>query len=238
MAIRPTITGNRHMISAGHYLATQAGFEVLEAGGNAIDAGVAAGIALGVVQSDIVQFSGVAPIILYSAEHDEVVTISGLGYWPSAASLELFVDQHGGSIPTGLLRTVVPAAPDAWITALDRYGTMHFADVAGAAIRYAREGFSLHPLMVHFIESHAEQYGSWPTNAAIYLPNGAPPKVGDLFRQADLARSLQFMADEEAGREFPELDQRLSVAFSAWQEHEKGSDKQMAEDIATSIAAT
>lgn len=198
MAIRPTITGNRHMISAGHYLATQAGFEVLEAGGNAIDAGVAAGIALGVVQSDIVQFSGVAPIILYSAEHDEVVTISGLGYWPSAASLELFVDQHGGSIPIGLLRTVVPAAPDAWITALDRYGTMHFADVAGAAIRYAREGFSLHPLMVHFIESHAEQYGSWPTNAAIYLPNGAPPKVGDLFRQADLARSLQFMADQEA----------------------------------------
>ncbi len=186
------------MVSAGHYLATQAGFEVLDAGGNAIDAGVAAGIALGVVQSDIVQFSGVAPIILYVAELDEVVTISGLGYWPSAASLELFLDQHGGTIPTGLLRTVVPAAPDAWITALDRYGTMRFADVAGAAIRYAREGFSLHPLMAHYIESHAEQYGSWPTNAAIYLPGGAPPKVGDLFRQTDLARSLQFMADQEA----------------------------------------
>ena len=84
-AYRPALRGRRHMVAAGHYLAAQAGFQVLEAGGNAIDAGVAAGLALGVVQSDLVNVAGVAPIIMYLADAREVVTISGLGCWPKAA---------------------------------------------------------------------------------------------------------------------------------------------------------
>jgi gamma-glutamyltranspeptidase/glutathione hydrolase len=191
------ITGARHMIAAGHYLATQAGHAVLEAGGNAIDAGVAAGIALGVVHSDQVQFSGVAPMLIYLAERDEVVAISGLGGWPRAARLEAFIQEHGGRIPLGILRTVVPAAPDAWILALERYGTMSFGDVASAAIRCAREGFTVHPVMAHYIAKNAETYRRWPDNAAIFLSRGRPPREGELLVQADLARSLQFMADEE-----------------------------------------
>ena len=110
---QPMVTARRHMVVAGHYLAAEAGLKMLEAGGNAIDAGVAAGIALAVVHSDQVQFSGVAPMLIYLAEQDEVVSIAGLGYWPKATSLGMFRDQHGGSIPLGLLRTVVPAGPDA-----------------------------------------------------------------------------------------------------------------------------
>ena len=83
-AHRPTIMGTRHMVSACQYLAAEAGFRVLEAGGNAIDAGVAAGIALGVVQPEYVNFAGVAPIIIYSARENRVITISGLGGWPKA----------------------------------------------------------------------------------------------------------------------------------------------------------
>ena len=79
---RPVISARRHVVSAGHYLAAHAGFAVLEAGGNAIDAGVAAGIALGVLQSDLVNVAGVAPIILYHAESRKVFTVSGLGVWP------------------------------------------------------------------------------------------------------------------------------------------------------------
>ncbi len=197
MPLQPMITGARHMIAAGHYLATQAGHAVLEAGGNAVDAGVAAGIALGVVHSDQVQFSGVAPMLVYLAERDEVVAISGLGWWPREARIETFAAEHGGHIPLGLLRTVVPAAPDAWILALERYGTMSFGDVAAAAIRYAREGFTMHPVMAHYIAKNAETYRRWPENARIYLPDGRAPREGELFVQADLARSLQFMADEE-----------------------------------------
>jgi gamma-glutamyltranspeptidase/glutathione hydrolase len=191
------ITGARHMVSAGHYLATEAAHAILQAGGNAIDAGVAAGIALGAVHSDQVQFAGVAPIIIYLAERDEAVTIAGLGSWPRATRLETFTREHGGSIPLGILRTVVPAAPDAWIVALERYGTMSFGDVASAAIRYARDGFTMHPVMAHYIAKNEATYRRWPQNAAIWLPGGRPPREGELFVQADLARTLQFMVDEE-----------------------------------------
>ena len=197
MPLQPMITGARYMIAAGHYLATEAGHAILQAGGNAIDAGVAAGIALGVVHSDQVQFSGVAPMVIYLAERDEVVTIAGLGGWPRATRLDSFVHDHGGTIPLGILRTVVPAAPDAWILALERYGTMSFGDVAAAAIRYARDGFPMHPVMAHYIAKNAQTYARWPQNAAIWLPGGQPPREGELFVQADLARTLQFMADEE-----------------------------------------
>ena len=197
MPLQPMITGARHMISAGHYLATEAGEAVLRAGGNVVDAGVAAGIALGVVHSDQVQFSGVAPMVIHLADRDETITIAGLGGWPRAARLETFLEEYGGAIPVGLLRTVVPAAPDAWILALERYGTLGFGDVAAAAIRYAREGFTMHPVMAHYIERNADGYRRWPASAAIWLPGGRPPREGELFVQADLARSLQFMADEE-----------------------------------------
>ena len=197
-AFRPTLMGTRHMVVAGHYLAAEAAFTILEAGGNAVDAGVAAGIALGVLQSDIVNVAGVAPIILYLADRNEVLTISGLGTWPAAASVELFEREHDGHIPVGLLRTVVPAAPDAWILALENFGTMSFGEVSTAAIRFALEGFGMHPLMAGMISAYEEAYRQWPSSAAIYLPDGSPPKVGERFVQADLARSLQYMVDEEA----------------------------------------
>ena len=198
--LRPNIMGRRHVIVAGHYLAAQAGLQVLEAGGNAIDAGVAAGIALGVVESEMVSFAGVAPIILYIADTEEVVTISGLGGWPRAASCEYFHQHHGGTIPDGIARTVVPGAPDAWITALERYGTMGFGEVAAAAIRFAREGIAMYPLLADWIASQEETLRAWPTNAAVFLPQGRPPRAGEIFVQEDLGRTLQFLADEEAAQ--------------------------------------
>ena len=175
---RPVISARRHVISAGHYLAAHAGFAVLEAGGNAIDAGVAAGIALGVLQSDLVNVAGVAPIILYHAESRKVFTVSGLGVWPKLVTPDYFMKRHGGKIPRGLLRTVVPAAPDAWIQALQRWGTMSFGEVAAAAVRFAKEGFAAHPLLCETITTHRKGYEEWPSNRAIYLPNGRPPQVG------------------------------------------------------------
>jgi gamma-glutamyltranspeptidase/glutathione hydrolase len=196
-AHRPTIAVTRHAIAAGHYLAATAGFAILEAGGNAIDAGCAAGIALGVLQSDLVDVAGVAPIMIYLADRKEVVTIAGLGAWPKALDPELFMREHGGKIPKGVIRTVVPAAPDAWITALWRYGTMSFGEVAAAATRLARDGFPMYPLMAESLKRHEADHRAWPSSAAIFLPDGRVPQAGELFRQTDLAGSLQYMADEE-----------------------------------------
>lgn len=194
---RPNITGTRHLISAGHHAATHAGFTILEAGGNAIDAGVAAGIAVGILQTDRVNFAGVAPIMIYLAERREVINIDGLGYWPKAADNSVFLRDYGGKMPPGVLRTVIPAAPDAWITALERYGTMSFGEVAAAATRFARDGFPMHWFMADYIREHEKEYRRFPTSADVFLPNGRAPEVNEIFVQPALGRTLQYMADEE-----------------------------------------
>jgi gamma-glutamyltranspeptidase / glutathione hydrolase len=193
---RPTLYGSRHAISAGHYLAAAAGFSILEAGGNAVDAGCGAGIALTVLHPDEVNFAGVAPMMIRMAS-GEVVTIDGLGVWPRALRPDLFVREHGGQMPKGILRTVVPAGPDAWLTALRDFGTMSFGDVAGAAIGLARDGFAVFDYLAGQIAAHRDDYARWPSNAAIFLPHGRPPRVGERFVQADLAATITQMADEE-----------------------------------------
>ncbi len=197
MRHRPVVSGSRHVVSAGHHLAAQAAFSVLENGGNAVDAGVAAVVTLAVVQPDMVNVAGVAPMMIYLAERQETITISGLGVWPKAASADYFKNNHDGQIPEGILRSVVPGAPDAWLTALELYGTMSFGEVAAEAIRFARTGFATHMLMSDRIKEYLPGYQRYPSNAAIYLAQGRPPEPGEPFVQTDLGASLQYMVDEE-----------------------------------------
>ncbi len=216
MRMQPMVIGHHYMASAGQYLATEAAHAILRAGGNAIDAGVAGGIALGVVHSDQVQFSGVAPMLIYLADRDETVSIAGLGWWPKALNIEKFIRDHNGTIPMGLLRTVVPAAPDAWILALQRYGTMSFGEVAEAAIRYARDGFAVHTVMATFLQDKVEDYRRWPQNTAIYHRDGAPLGEGDRLVQADLGRTIQFMVDQEKAAAGRGRDAGLAAARDAF----------------------
>ena len=103
---------DRHMVAAGHHLAADAARDILDAGGNAADAGVCGGICLAVLLSEYVNFAGVAPIIYRDHETGAVTTISGLGWWPQKASLEVIQRDYGGKIPLGILRTIVPETPD------------------------------------------------------------------------------------------------------------------------------
>jgi gamma-glutamyltranspeptidase/glutathione hydrolase len=194
---RPLMMGTQQAVSSGHYLATQVAMRILDRGGNAVDAGVAAGICLGVLYPDMVSVAGVAPIILYLADRQEVTTISGLGRWPRRASAEYFQEHCGGKIPRGILRTVVPAAPDAWITALERYGTMSFGEVAEGAIALCENGFPAHRLMCEIIAEHAKEYAEWQSSAAIFLARGRPPREGEMFYQQDLGRTLRLMVAAE-----------------------------------------
>jgi len=215
MTGRPTICGTRHAISAGHYLAAAAGFAILEAGGNAVDAGCAAGLALGVLQPDLVSVAGVAPI-LYRRADGMVESIAGLGHWPASTPPDVFMREHGGRMPPGVRRMVVPAAPDAWITALERHGTMRFGDIAEAAIRFAAEGFATYPLLAESIGAHEAEYRRWPQNASIFLPGGRVPVLGERFVQADLARSLQYMVDQERAVASQGREAGLAAAHAAF----------------------
>jgi gamma-glutamyltranspeptidase/glutathione hydrolase len=185
------------MVSAGHHLAADAAGEIMDAGGNAADAGVCGGICLAVLLSEYVNFAGVAPIIYRRHETGEVFTISGLGWWPQEASLEVIRRDYGGTIPLGILRTVIPGAPDAWITALERFGTMSFSEVARAAIQFARNGFAVTRLSAEIYAAEADELRRWPENERIYLHKGRPPRAGETLVLEDLAGSLQYMADQE-----------------------------------------
>ena len=183
ISYRPAVMGTAHMVSAGHPLAAAAGLRILEEGGNAVDAGVASGIALNVVRPTSTNFGGVAPIIIYLADSDSVVTISGLGRWPRAASIEYFDRNAGGEIPMGILRTVVPAAADAWLTALQKYGTMSFEQVVAPALELAERG---HPVSASVLRALLRSSDDeWPS------------AVGDLLVQKDLARTFRRLADVE-----------------------------------------
>lgn len=213
--INSLVTAKHFAVSSGHGLATQAGYDILESGGNAIDAGVAAGIALAVLHTDLCNFAGVAPIILRMADTGKITTIDGLGTWPRAATVGFFEKEFGGEIPDGILRTIVPAAPAAWITALKEFGTMRFADVAAMAIQCASDGFPVYDIFADFIKEKEEQYRRTPENARIYLPNGRPPKVAETFIQSDLAATLQYMVDEEAAAKGSRED-GLNAAYDSF----------------------
>lgn len=215
-AHRPTLLGTRHMVVSGHYAASHAAFTILEAGGNAVDAGVAAGIVLAVVQCDLVNFAGVAPIILYDSRTATIHTIGGLGPWPRRTDVQVFRRDYGDRIPHGVLRSVVPGAPSAWITALRHFGTMSFGEVASAGIRLARDGFPMYPLLADMIALHESDYRRWPSNEAVFLPNGLPPRVGEIFFQRDLAGTLQYLADEERAASSRGRDAALEAAHAAF----------------------
>ena len=204
---RPAVLGVTHMVSSGHYLAAAAGYRILEEGGNAIDAGVASGIVLNVVLPHLTSFGGVAPIILHHAAKNETVTISGLGRWPKAATIEFFQKRHNGNMPSGILRTVTPSAADAWLTALKLYGTMTFEQVVTPALELAEHGFPVpHSLQRALVDpgTARPQPGAgttgdmtqenWPSH---FLPEGRVPAVGDVVVQSDLANTFKRLIEAE-----------------------------------------
>jgi len=197
-SLRPTVMGRSHAVSSGHYLATLAAMRVLDAGGNAVDAGVTAAMALAVLQPDLVGFAGVAPTLVYLEKEGRVASLAGLGYWPAATDLaRLVAAGDGRSVPEGLLRTVIPAAPATHLEALRRYGTLSFEQAATPAIELAREGFAVYPFLANSLQANAAKYRRWPESASLFLPGGHAPRRGELFRQAGLARSIAGMVEAE-----------------------------------------
>lgn len=198
-SMRPTLVGERWAVVAGHPLVSQVAAEVLSKGGNAVDAGIAAGIASNVVQVDMSNFGGIAPILVRSAGSDVVHSVAGVGRWAMAADRAQIQATYGGALPLGGVPCIVPAAPSAWITALSRFGTWSFGDVAAPAIELAAEGFPLDMRTADSLRLMSRGYSAWPSSREIYWPHGRAPEFGERLVQADLARLLSTLAAAEQG---------------------------------------
>jgi gamma-glutamyltranspeptidase / glutathione hydrolase len=152
-SLRPLIQGTHGVVVSSHPSAAMIGLDILRQGGNAIDAGVAVGLALNVVHAHECSFLGVAPTIIYVADRREVVTIDGLGVFPQALSVEYLQRHHQGKLPAGILRALTPGAADAWFTALARYGTKSFGDVVAPAIELAERGFPMYRFLATAVQT-------------------------------------------------------------------------------------
>jgi gamma-glutamyltranspeptidase/glutathione hydrolase len=194
---RPAVRGVTHMAASGHYLATAAAYRILEDGGNAIDAGVAAGIVLGVTLPQWVTFGGVAPVMVYSAESGEVSTVSGLGRWPQSATLEAVTDRASGGPPAPIERIVTPAAPDAWLTTLERFGTMPFEEIVAPAREICRDGFVIQGTVAHLLPTMGPMMDGSPGLSDLLAPGGQLLSEGDRLEQPQLAATFDRLIDAE-----------------------------------------
>ena len=194
---RPQIQGANGLVVSSHPSASMAGLDILRRGGNAVDAGVAVGLALNIVHVDDCGFLGVAPTIMYLADRREVVTIDGLGVWPKAASVEYFQRKNVTQLTDPILRVLTPGAADAWFTALARYGTMSFGEVVGPAMELAEKGFPMFHYLAGRLQGARDLYNGWHSNSEIFLPGGRLPEVGEMFFQKDAAKTLGQIAAVE-----------------------------------------
>jgi gamma-glutamyltranspeptidase/glutathione hydrolase len=223
---RPVVRGKRGVVAGGHPLSVEAGLRILQHGGNAADAGVATILAASVIEFSHFSFGGEVPILI-KLKGKDVAVVEGMGTAPAKATREFFVNRaktkaegqstapdsaraqsgsadmatmsgaKSGLIPsTGPLAATVPAVLDACVTALDQFGTRSLAEVMQPAIELA-DGFPIDELRVEYIKTRSPIFSQWPDAKKLFLPNGAVPKPGDIFIQADLARTLREIVGAE-----------------------------------------
>src|SRR5579862_3997676 len=216
---RPELAGTFGMVASTHWLASAAGMAVLEHGGNAFDAAVAAGLVLQVVEPHLNGPGGEVPVIAHHAGRGETFVLCGQGTAPAAATPEAFAALGLDLVPgSGLLAACVPGAFGAWMLLLREYGTLRLRDVMGYAIGYAAGGYPLLPTISWGIASVAELFRDhWPSSAEVYLPGGAVPAPGSLFANPALAATYQrILAEAEAAS--GDRDEQIEAARRAFYE--------------------
>jgi gamma-glutamyltranspeptidase/glutathione hydrolase len=194
---RPELAGTFGMVASTHWLASQTGMAVLERGGNAFDAAVAAGFTLQVVEPHLNGPGGEVPAVFYAAERGEPLTLCGQGVAPAAATIERYRDLGHALVPgTGVLAACVPGAFGGWLLLLEEFGTWRLADVLAFAIGYAEHGFPVAGGMQSTIERQSDVLEGWPSSRELYLPVPAP---GSQFRNRQLAATYRRIAEDSAG---------------------------------------
>jgi gamma-glutamyltranspeptidase / glutathione hydrolase len=190
------------MVASTHWLASSAGMAVLESGGNAFDAAVAAGLTLQVVEPHLNGPGGEVPILLHSAGGDRTLVVGGQGPAPAAATIAHFERLGLDLVPgTGLLAACVPGAFDAWMLLLGEFGTLRLSEVMRYAIDYAGDGYPLVPRISDTVRGVEGLFrDEWPSSGRVYLRGSGVPRPGTLFSNPDLAATYRRILEEAEAR--------------------------------------
>lgn len=180
------------MVATSHPLAAQAGLQMLAQGGTAADAVVAAAAVLNVVEPMSTGIGGDAFALVYDAKRKSVRALNGSGRAPQRLNRNVFVQQGFNKIPlTGVLPITVPGAVAAWESLIKEHGALDFARILAPAIHYARHGFAVSEIIARGWTTAESKLRLHADATRIYLPNGRPPRFGEVVVQADLARTFE-----------------------------------------------
>lgn len=203
---RPEILGTFGVFTSTHWIASAVGMSILEKGGNAFDAAVAAGFVLQIVEPHLCGPGGDMPAVIYSRKKDKVEVICAQGPAPAGATIEHYTAEGLKLIPgNGLLATVIPGAFGGWMLMLRDYGTMSVREVLEPAIFYAEHG---HPVLARVSDTIKGLAGffekEWPTSHATWMPGGSVPEPLSNFKNPVLAETWKRViaeAETKADRE-------------------------------------
>ncbi|MFB0516861.1 MAG: gamma-glutamyltransferase [Candidatus Neomarinimicrobiota bacterium] len=199
-ATRSEVIARHGMAATSHPLATQIALDILKAGGSAVDAAIAANAALGLMEPTSCGIGGDLFAIVWDAKTEKLYGLNASGRSPRSLTMEYFQQQGLTVIPAyGPLPVSVPGAVDGWFELHKRFGHLTMEQILAPAIRYAREGFPVTEIIAYELESAGRIFEDYPNFRQTYMPDGHTPRKGEMFRNPDLANTLEKIA--QGGRD-------------------------------------
>ena len=199
-ATRSEVIAQHGMACTSQPLASQVALDVLKAGGNAIDAAIAANAVLGLVEPVSNGIGGDLFAIVWDAETNRLYGLNASGRSPQSLSLDYFKEKEYKKIPSyGPLPVSVPGCVDGWFEFHERFGSMDMDQILKPAIRYAKEGFPVSELIAYYWAGNARSLSRYPNVSEVYMPGGKAPAKGEIFKNLYLANTLELIA--QGGRD-------------------------------------
>ncbi len=196
-ATRSAVIAKNGMVATSHPLASQIGLDILKSGGNAIDAAIAANAALGLMEPTGSGIGGDIFAIVWDAKTQKLYGLNGSGRSPMSLKLSYFKEQGMDKVPShGPLPVSVPGAVDGWFELNKKFGSKPMAELLQPAIDYAEDGFPVTQLIGYYLGRSARFLNKYPNFEATYMPNGAAPKEGEIFKNKFLASTYRKLAED------------------------------------------
>lgn len=188
------------MAATSQPLATQVALDIMQAGGNAIDAAIAANALLGLVEPTGNGMGGDLYAIVWDADGKRLHGLNASGRSPQSLTLDYFIENGYESIPPrGVLPLSVPGAVDGWFELHEKFGQLPMSQILAPAIKYAEQGFPVTEVIAYYFERNARVLKDEPGFADVFMKDGVPPQKGKMFKNPDLANTLRKIA--EGGRD-------------------------------------
>ena len=192
---RSEILARNGMAATSQPLATQAALDILKKGGSAMDAAIAANAVLGLVEPASCGIGGDIFAIVWDAKTEKLYGFNGSGRAPKSLTIDYFMEKEMRYVPfLGPLPVSTPGCVDGWFMLHDKFGKLPMEDILQPAITYGRDGFPVSEVIAYEMATNYENKKDLPGFAATYLPNGRPPKKGEVFVNTDLANTYEQIA--------------------------------------------